>query len=93
MGLGTITKYKLGQEIYGITILRVFPENVVFNYKRNTYKYFGTQYYVRHNKRVYFLEDYHIDKFVDNQKKECERILNIARSLKIKLMLDKKYEG
>jgi hypothetical protein len=49
MGLGTLTRYKIGQTIHGVAIKNIFPENVLLERQTKRWMYLPTQYYVMYD--------------------------------------------
>jgi|WetSurMetagenome_2_1015567.scaffolds.fasta_scaffold39004_3 hypothetical protein len=72
--IGMITKYKIGDKFYGITILGIYCERYVINYNKKMPKYYGTEYYVKFHSNLYFLEEYQINTLICSQKQKFERI-------------------
>jgi hypothetical protein len=84
MKLGVITRYKIGYVIFGIRIINIFPERVIYNYITNKYKYYGTEYYISFKNKLYFLEEWQLTNLIDKiQHLLIQSILN-----KIELMLE-----
>jgi hypothetical protein len=80
--------YKVGYNMYGIEILRVHKEHVLFNYKKNRWKYYPTQYYTKIGQDLWFYYEYELNTIIGKREYICLTILKIVKELKIKLMLD-----
>ena len=91
MGIGTITQYQISYEAYGIKVLNIFPQSVVYNHVKKKYDWYDTVYYIKYNNKVYFVQNYQMNTLINKRKLICQEVIKI--SLAIKLMLDKKYEG
>lgn len=90
MRLGQITKYRVGDSFYGITILNIFSEGYIFNPITRQYKYYPTTYYISYKRRLWLVEEYKIDTEVEYQKSKFYKIKKLI--ILIKDMLEK-YEG
>lgn len=85
--------YKKGYKAYGIEIVNTIWEfNLV--YVNNHWRLVFPMYYVKVAPFKYLsLLDYQLNNLITRRKYECERHKKLAHELKIKLMLDQKYEG
>lgn len=84
MKLGIITSYNKNYDSYGIKVLNVFPEIIEKNHITGKYKYYPTQYYVKCNDKLWFVEACRINTEIAKRQYNCKIAIVIFNNLLIK---------
>lgn len=89
MRLGMITQYKPGT-IYGIEILNIFSERVVYSLTQKKYKYYDAEYYVKGSRigdipKTWFMEAYQLNTLIWERKQICKNAIHIRNEIIKKL--------
>lgn len=97
MGLGTITKYKVGYELYGLKIKRIFPETYLKSHLQKRWIYIPTEYYITYDcdrgvgPEPFIVPEYRLNTLIHELIRNRRKPKGL-KSNKVK-MLDKKYES